>query len=249
MFLPSGNCQRGNVLFMILIAVALFAALSYAVTSSNRGSGNNVSNETAAAQAAAIVQYGATLKNAVMRMMVSNGCTEATLDFSNNIFTMTNGSTYTMAANSAAPVQCKLFYSTGGNIAPAILPPAAIDVDRTLAVNAGTPKTGHAVIRIFQVMNVGTDGPAGTLSANDIVFMHMYLNRRTCLAINDILHIPNPGGEPPSIDKVGSTGSYTNGSLTSTQVLDDPSLNGQAAFCRFETSGSRYDFNQVVLER
>lgn len=73
--------ERGNALFLILIAVALFAALSYAVTQSGRGSGG-VDRETALIAAAQITQYPASLRTTVTRMVIT-GTDVTDLDFTN----------------------------------------------------------------------------------------------------------------------------------------------------------------------
>jgi len=70
---------QGNALFLILIAVALFAALSYAVTQSGRG-GGGIDREQAAITAAEMTQYAAGLRTAAMRMTIT-GVNEDQLDF------------------------------------------------------------------------------------------------------------------------------------------------------------------------
>src|SRR5690606_535896 len=65
--------ERGNILFLILLAVILFAALSYAVTSSMRGGGKDASEESLQLAASDMLQWLASLDAAVMRMHLGGG--------------------------------------------------------------------------------------------------------------------------------------------------------------------------------
>lgn len=66
----SRSGERGNVLFLILIAVALFAALSYAVTQSTRSGSGDASGETNLISSAQLTQYPAGVRTAIVRMVI-----------------------------------------------------------------------------------------------------------------------------------------------------------------------------------
>ena len=102
---------QGNVLFLILIAVVLFAALSYAVTQSSRGTGNGDS-EQRKLDASAILNYTTSIANAVNRLKMINGCGELEISFDNPLDTgYTN-------PNSPADRSCHIFDPNGGGVSP-----------------------------------------------------------------------------------------------------------------------------------
>lgn len=65
--------DRGNALFLILIAIALFAALSYAITQSERNSGN-INKEQALLDAAVAQQCMAYVERGAMTLEIVGGC-------------------------------------------------------------------------------------------------------------------------------------------------------------------------------
>jgi hypothetical protein len=74
--------EKGNALFLILIAVALFAALTYAITQSSRSGTGDATREQDTINAAAITQIGASIAQSYMRMTLT-GTAAANIVYAN----------------------------------------------------------------------------------------------------------------------------------------------------------------------
>ncbi|MGM0422843.1 MAG: DUF1566 domain-containing protein [Pseudomonadota bacterium] len=72
--------QNGNALFLILIGVALFAALSYAVTQSSRG-GGDIEREKRMIDQAASKECNITVKRAVKKLKLFGGCDTSEISY------------------------------------------------------------------------------------------------------------------------------------------------------------------------
>ena len=151
----AGKSESGNVLFLILIAVALFAALSYAVTQSTRTGGGGGDSETALITSAQLTQYPASVRTAVVRMIIG-GTNVGDLEFNSpsNFVNLLNptvgvfhpeggGATYTLAPGDMMSV-------TGGNTTGAWVFNAENQIELLGTTNAGgTPTTSSAEVIAF----------------------------------------------------------------------------------------------------
>jgi hypothetical protein len=99
----NSDSEKGNVLFLILIAVALFGALTYAVTNSMRTGSSTTEKEQAKLDQAVMDNYMASINTGKMRLEMA-GC--SSID-------------YTAPADQAATgsKSCHLFHPDGGGVA------------------------------------------------------------------------------------------------------------------------------------
>lgn len=164
--------SSGNVLFLILIAVLLFAALSYAVTKSTRGGGAGSKKEEVSVQAAAIMQYFSTLDVAVQRMIMS-GVPLENLDWSASGINTSN-SANSLCSTSA----CKVFDPAGGGVSAIALPIASTDPAASSSIKT-TNGQGSGWALIASVSNIGTTAP-------EAIFAFRGVKADVCRKINII---------------------------------------------------------------
>lgn len=229
------NTQSGNVLFLILIAVALFAALSYAVTQSTRG-GGNADSEALGIELAGLTQYGDSISTAILRSKIINQLEDWEICFhsanwGNNEYLAT------------APV------NVCGNDATNVFSPDGMGVswqepnEKILDTSRiGDPRYGEYFFTSRRIQSIGNE------AKDDIIMVVFYLTRAACIKINDELGINNPGGEPPSDNvqisgtntpphncKFGKNGSFCAGSGSTNIDGDNDELDGQHSGCFYST--------------
>lgn len=240
--------QRGSVLFVILVGVILFAALSYTVASMMRG-GNPaiISEEKARIFAAEIINYGRALRQATQNLKIT-GCTAEEISFENTTLV---GYDHTPAA----AAECQIFNESGGSmvyLVPALddwldmnySPTPALRGQWFFPANTCVPGIGNA--------------PAGGCRADGqdneaLIVILPYVNRQICIQINRELGVGTPGAAPPQeIDNAWPAGSTKfTGTFANGEQID---LANTTAAC-FEGNGATmppdntYHYYQVLLPR
>lgn len=170
----SGNIEcrhSGNALFLILIAVALFAALSYAITRSSRSGGSGIDREKDAITAAQIMQTVNNMRSATLRMHLG-GLSPADIHIN-------NGNTHMPCTQTDG--SCLFTPDGGGMLWPTpgrVLPQEAFSQEIAQTAEAELSDISNNII----VVGAGTMNP-------DIVFVTYPIKESVCAALNKGLGI------------------------------------------------------------
>lgn len=240
--------QKGNVLFLILIAVALFAALSYAVTQSSRSSGDGVAKDKARLIASQIIQYGTDVEQAVTRLRLVNRCSDTQINFKNQVVL-----TYD---NTTAPTdgRCDVFGANGGALSWQDPPKNATTNNNAWIFTGANPvsNVGSGSQNISSPSCPGSDPK----SCSELVMILQNLDKTVCLEINKKLGIKERSTDSPPQDDGTVTMTPFVGSYTLTTALGDVSgsalLHGKLSAC-FEGGTSpaagTYHYYHVLITR
>ncbi|MAM34830.1 MAG: hypothetical protein CMH28_07125 [Micavibrio sp.] len=253
--------ERGNVLFLILIAVVLFAALSYAVTRSTQSSGN-INEEEASLAASQITQYATLINQSVIRLKAISGCSDTDISFhydSNGNGTLETDGSDNYYNNTVTNNDCYVFHPDGAGLA--YIPPKLEWLD---GVNSAQNHYGEIYFTSRAcIPYVGTgEGPCNSSGDDEELMMYIpYINQTLCQKLAEKFEVVQPGGAVP-IDDTSAwydnnyfVGTYSNGAKLSNNVGSDTSetINGSFSGC-FEGGGGvpasgTYHFYNVVIAR
>ena len=229
--------ERGNVLFLILIAVALFAALSYAVTQSTRSGAGSTERETSLLNSASLTQYPTALRTAVVRMIL-NGA-----DIDDIGFDAPSG----FGSQSA---QFLVFHPDGGG---AVYQQASPDAMSSNAA-ANWAYNGN-----FEIPEVGQAGAGG----NELTAFLVGVTQPICKKVNE--ELGNVVSGTPTYPGIPDFNATTDADLTDSHIVAETfpvndrqdivgtgnAFTGKPSGCFWDStvSGGSFVFYAVILER
>lgn len=189
--------EKGNVLFLILIAVALFAALSYAVTQSTRSGSGDASGETNLINSAQLAQYPAGVRTSVVRMIIAGTSVEQLL--------------FNAPANfaDASDQSFLVFHPSGGG---------AVFQKAPNEVMASGNQADWIFTSDYEIEEIGTTGVASPVG-NDVIAILPGVAQNVCRKINDELGIDVSSDTDG--DLVPNAGASIAAPVYATNLMDD----------------------------
>lgn len=234
--------ERGNVLFLILIAVALFAALSYAVTQSSRSGAGDASSETNLVNSSVVTQYPAGIRTTIVRMVV-DGQNVDTLEFNppSDFANCTPGYKRCVFAPAASGGGGATYTKSDGSV-----------------MSDGNKGSWH-FNGANEIKYIGTtsSGANATTSTADLIAFLPGISQGICSKLNaqlGISGVPDQTGvKYSSSDDMLGDGGSTDTSLPGLGAIitgDSAQLDGQPYGCfRATDQGNEYVYYHVLIER
>ncbi len=232
--------ENGSIVIWVLVSLMLFAALSFVMMQGSRTSSVSLSSEEARTYAKMIVAQGEEVKSAVKRMQF-RGVKDTDFGFDNTVYMRLNGDLMNAPNHNpnCTTDSCKLFKPSGGGLQPSMINDAAYGVYSPAMEASGSTFT---VKGIWFPMYASLYG-VGT-GVSELVYYNAYIKQEVCMAINDMLGVPNPDGKPPSFT-AGSGSFYISGAAFPTyspELNEIEILKGKTAFCYTLAGGNEHNF-------
>ena len=220
--------QSGNALFIVLIAIVLFAGLTMVMANLEGSREFDTGYEDMRSGAAQLITFTTTLDSAVTKVMSFNGCTENDLDFYDDGYNFSN---YQHATTNE---RCQIFHPKGGQMTYKEVGGSVLE-DRSFSYRI----TGQQ-----SVEGIGT-------TANELTFL-AHVTPEGCAYLNDQLGVENLGDGSPPVDddsqpftnQVFNNGALAEGDYSGTAVIDHANLVGEPAGCFYDSDSDRYIFLQ-----
>lgn len=195
-FTPSrNNAQSGNILFFLLVAIALFAALGFTVSNMIRSERpQSFDQERAGLLAGEILALGNNYRQAVQDLRISNGCEDEDISFEHADL---SGYTHSPVADD----DCKVFGFSGGAGLSYVAPPAEwLDSTQSAKTRYGEIVFSGEVCVAGLPDGAWNGCDSDSIDNEELLMIVPFVKKDICLRINDDLGITNPGDDAPVDD-------------------------------------------------
>lgn len=226
----SHRAQSGNVLFLILVAVVLFAALSYAVTHSSQIGAGGTDDESGKVNAGQISQFPNFVRAQVLRMMMHR------IDVADLEFNPPS------EFGSLSSLEVGVFHPQLGTTY--VTAPPELMRNET---------QGQWYFNMnFELNSIGTSS-AGAPGGNDLVAFLPGVKSNVCQRVNELFGqttiptVNNTGYYDEAIENMNDTYSIPGGET----VIGDinlPELEGEPFGCYHETANDQYIYYFSIFE-